>query len=77
LHDFKAAGSIYGMDRGYIDDKRLFALNEAGAFFVTRAKLTMHAPRVCTALTDQAIATNVLIAFVKKELEINASPALF
>jgi len=36
-------GSIYVMDRGYIDYKRLFALHQAGAFFVTRAKETMDA----------------------------------
>ncbi len=31
------AGSIYVMDRGYIDYKRLYALHQASAFFVTRA----------------------------------------
>jgi len=40
------AGSIYVMDRGYIDYKRLFALHQAGAFFVTRAKETMNARRI-------------------------------
>ena len=44
MHDVRAldllpveAGSIYVMDCGYIDYKRLFALHQAGAFFVTRA----------------------------------------
>lgn len=32
------AGSFYVMDRGYIDYGRLFALQQAGAFFVTRGK---------------------------------------
>ena len=32
------AGSIYVMDRGYVDFKRLYALHQATAFFVTRAK---------------------------------------
>src|SRR3989344_4271894 len=32
------AGSFYIMDRGYIDFKRLYALHQALAFFVTRAK---------------------------------------
>lgn len=32
------AGSIYIMDRGYVDFKRLYALHHASAFFVTRAK---------------------------------------
>ena len=31
-------GAIYVMDRGYLDFKRLFSLNEAKAFFVTRPK---------------------------------------
>lgn len=32
------AGAIYAMDRGYVDFKRLYALHQAMAFFVTRAK---------------------------------------
>lgn len=48
------AGSIYVMDRGYIDYKRLFALHQAGAFFVTRAKETMDARRVYSSPTDRA-----------------------
>ncbi len=31
-------GSFYIMDRGYVDFKRLYSLNKAGSFFVTRAK---------------------------------------
>jgi hypothetical protein len=31
-------GAIYSMDRAYIDFARLYALHNAGAFFVTRAK---------------------------------------
>lgn len=48
------AGSIYVMDRGYIDYKRLFALDQAGAFFVTRARETMDARRVYSAPVDRA-----------------------
>jgi hypothetical protein len=48
------AGSIYVMVRGYIDYKRFFALHQAGAFFVTRAKETMDARRVYSAPTDRA-----------------------
>jgi hypothetical protein len=48
------AGSIYVMDRGYIDYKRLFALHQAGAFFVTRAKETMDARRVYSAAANRA-----------------------
>jgi len=47
-------GSIYVMDRGYIDYKRLFALHQAGAFFVTRAKQTMDARRVYSSPSDRA-----------------------
>lgn len=32
------SGSIYVMDRGYVDFKRLHVFHQAGAFFVTRAK---------------------------------------
>jgi len=32
------AGAIYVMDRGYVDYERLYALHQASAFFVTRAK---------------------------------------
>jgi hypothetical protein len=46
-------GSIYVMDRGYIDYKRLFALHQAGAFFVTRAKETMDARRVYSLPADR------------------------
>lgn len=45
LHDVNAldllipeAGAFYVMDRGYLDFARLFALHQAQAFFVTRAK---------------------------------------
>lgn len=31
-------GAYYAMDRGYVDYKRLFKINQAKAFFVTRAK---------------------------------------
>ena len=32
------AGAFYIMDRGYLDFSRLFSINQAGAFFVTRTK---------------------------------------
>jgi transposase len=45
LHDVNAldllpieAGAYYVMDRGYLDFRRLFTLNQSSAFFVTRAK---------------------------------------
>lgn len=38
-------GSIYVMDRGYVDFKRLYALHQASAFFVTRAKSNLRSQR--------------------------------
>jgi hypothetical protein len=37
---FKPAG-YYTLDRGYVDYKRLYQINQAGAWFVTRAKSNM------------------------------------
>ena len=48
------AGAFYVMDRGYVDFGRLYALHQAGAFFVTRAKSPMDARRVYSAATDRA-----------------------
>jgi hypothetical protein len=60
LHDVHAldmlvpeAGAIYVMDRGYVDFARLHRLQEAGAFFVTRAKSNLNAHRVYSAATDR------------------------
>ena len=56
MHDVNALdllvaepGAIYVMDRGYVDFARLYALHQAGAFFVTRAKSNMDAKRVTSA----------------------------
>ena len=38
-------GAYYVMDRGYVDFTRLARLDEAGSFFVTRAKSNMKARR--------------------------------
>ena len=48
------AGAFYVMDRGYLDFSRLFALHQAGAFFVTRAKRGMNAHRVYSMPTDRS-----------------------
>ena len=48
------AGAFYVMDRGYVDFARLYALHQAGAFFVTRAKSSMDARRVYSAPTDRS-----------------------
>jgi hypothetical protein len=52
LHDVKAldllcpvAGAYYVVDRGYLDFSRLFQFQQAGAFFVTRAKANLQYTR--------------------------------
>jgi hypothetical protein len=60
------AGAFYIMDRGYLDFERLYALDQAGGFFVTRAKRNLNARRVYSApvdrstglISDQTIALN-------------------
>jgi Transposase DDE domain/Domain of unknown function (DUF4372) len=47
-------GSFYVMDRGYLDYERLYAMHQAGAFFVTRAKAGMDARRVYSEATDRS-----------------------
>ena len=39
------AGAFYVMDRGYVDFERLACLDDAGSFFVTRAKSNLNARR--------------------------------
>lgn len=48
------AGAFYVMDRGYLDFQRLFAMHQAGAFFVTRAKRGMDAHRVYSLPIDRS-----------------------
>jgi hypothetical protein len=47
------AGAFYVMDRGYLDFTRLYALHQAGGFFVTRAKANMNARRIYSAQVDR------------------------
>jgi len=47
-------GAIYVMDRGYVDFARLFALHQAGAFFVTRAKSNLDARWVKSSPVDRS-----------------------
>jgi hypothetical protein len=47
------AGAIYVMDRGYLDFARLYALHQAHAFFVTRAKSNTQLRRVYSAPVDR------------------------
>jgi hypothetical protein len=57
------AGAFYVMDRAYTDFERLYRLDQAGAFFVLRAKTDLDARRIgsqphshATVLADQIIA---------------------
>jgi Transposase DDE domain/Domain of unknown function (DUF4372) len=61
LHDVRALdilpiepGAFYIMDRGYVDFGRLYAVHQAGAFFVTRAKRNLNARRVYSAAVDKS-----------------------
>jgi hypothetical protein len=47
------AGAFYIMDRGYLDFARLYALDQAGGFFVTRAKRNLDARRLYSARVDR------------------------
>ena len=49
------AGATYVMDRAYIDFQRLYALHQAGAFFVTRAKKNFRSHRLYSASTDRTL----------------------
>jgi len=48
------AGAFYVMDRAYLDFERLYALSQAGAFFVTRSKSNQDIRRLYSATTDRA-----------------------
>src|ERR1700748_1662023 len=60
------AGAFYIMDRGYLDFERLYALDQARGFFITRAKRNLDARRLYSApvnrdtglICDQTIALN-------------------
>lgn len=47
-------GSIYVMDRGYVDFKRLYLITRSLAFFVTRAKSTFKFERIYSHQVDKA-----------------------
>jgi hypothetical protein len=47
-------GAFYVMDRGYVDFTRLYAMHQAGAFFVTRAKQGMDARRLYSSPTQRS-----------------------
>jgi hypothetical protein len=47
-------GAYYVMDRGYLDFERLYALHQAGSFFVTRAKSNSKFKHVLSQPVDRA-----------------------
>ena len=53
------AGAFYIMDRGYLDFERLYALDQAGGFFITRAKRNLDARRVYSAPVDRDTGTHL------------------
>jgi hypothetical protein len=60
-------GAFYVMDRAYLDYSRLYSLDQAASFFVTRAKRNMDARRIYSdrssgLVCDQTIAFNGLKA---------------
>ena len=47
-------GAFYVMDRGYLDFERLYRLDQAGSFFVTRAKSNFRFKRVYSRPVDRS-----------------------
>jgi hypothetical protein len=47
-------GALYVMDRGYVDFRRLHYIQEASAFFVTRAKINFRFRRVSAQPSDKS-----------------------
>ena len=48
------AGAFYVMDRGYVDFDRLYVIDQADAFFVTRAKENMNFRRIYSVKSNRA-----------------------
>jgi hypothetical protein len=47
-------GAFYVMDRGYLDFQRLFAMHQAGSFFVMRARSNLRFTRISSSPVDRA-----------------------
>ena len=47
------AGSFYIMDRGYLDFERLYAIHQANAFFIVRAKSNLQYRRLYSRVIDK------------------------
>ena len=66
------AGAFYVMDRGYVDFERLARLDDAGSFFVTRAKSNLKARRRYSRSVDRSTGlvcdqTVVLMGFYSRQ----------
>jgi hypothetical protein len=48
-------GAFYVMDRGYLDFERLFAMHQAGSFFVTRARANLRFTRISSSPADRGV----------------------
>jgi hypothetical protein len=48
-------GAFYVMDRGYLDFERLFAMHQAGSFFVTRARSNLRFTRISSSPVDRTV----------------------
>src|SRR5271167_3182790 len=71
-HLLPEAGAFYVMDRGYVDFERLARLDDAGSFFVTRAKSNMRATRRYSRPVDRTTGlicdqTIILIGFYSRQ----------
>lgn len=70
-------GAYYIMDRGYLDFRRLFKIDQSGAFFATRAKKNLKI-RAFWGYSSNAVKTQICIAIcsylvaavIKKKLKI-------
>ena len=49
------AGATYAIDRAYADFRRLYKLDQAGAFFGTRAKKNFRCRRIYSGLTQRSL----------------------
>jgi len=47
--------ALYLMDKGYLDFERLFRINSASAFFVTRAKINLACKRIYSTKVDKTL----------------------
>ncbi len=48
------AGAFYIMDRGYLDYKRMYKINQAGAFFILRARKDTHTKKIYSRPVDKS-----------------------